>query len=134
MGRCRLKDDHADLRALLVRIERGEASAQELAPVLERHLSFEEVEVLPRLAERLPTDTGPIRTIHEDHQHIRGLLAQLASRPPRPDVVERLGDLLLAHFQKEEELILPFAHAHFCEEALGRIGCAPTASAEGVTP
>ena len=131
MGRCRLKDDHEAIRALLVRIARQEAPVSELGPVLEPHLEFEEVEVLPRLAERLPTSTGPIRTILEDHQTIRDLLAAL---PDDPHAFERLQSLLLAHFQKEEELILPFAHAHFCAEELGRIGCAPTGTSHGATP
>lgn len=133
MGRCRLKDDHAKIRALLARIQSDEGDVSELAALLESHLAFEELEVLPRLAERLPTGTGPIRTIHEDHQTIRSLVAGLASEPGRMDVLERLTSLLLAHFQKEEELILPFAHAHFCAEELGQIGCAPTAPSQGAT-
>ena len=133
MGRCRLKDDHTAIRALLVRIEEGDAEVLDLAAVLEPHLAFEEIEVLPRLADRLPTGTGPIRTIHEDHEAIRSLLARLASEPHRRDGFERLSSLLQAHFQKEEELILPFAHAHLCAEELGQIGCAPVAPSHGAT-
>ena len=133
MGRCRLKDDHEAIRALLARIERGEAEVCELGPVLEPHLAFEEEEVLSRLSERLPTGTGPIRTILEDHQTIRDLLAGLAVALDDREAFEHLAGLLLAHFQKEEELVMPFAHAHFCAEELGQIGCAPTAPSQGVT-
>lgn len=130
MGRCRLLDDHEGIRTLLARVERGERTAADLAAALESHLAFEEADVLPLLAERLPTATGPVRTIHEDHQTIRELLGQL---PETSGVLERLRDLLLAHFQMEEELILPFAHAHFCDEVLGKIGCAPTGTSHGAT-
>lgn len=123
-------DDHEDIRVLLARVERGEAGVSELGPALDRHLAFEEAEVLPLLAERLPTGTGPVRTILEDHQRIRTLLAEL---PEEPDAFGRLRDLLPVHFQKEEELILPFARAHFCAADLGKIGCSQTGTSHGAT-
>ena len=116
-----------------MRIEGGEARVSELQPALEPHLAFEEAEVLPRLAQRLPTGTGPIRTIHEDHQTIRALLGDLAVASDPSEPFDRLAALLRAHFQMEEELILPFAHAHFCAEELGQIGCAPTGTSHGAT-
>lgn len=131
MGRCRLRDDHEDIRALLARIEAGNAPSSELRSVLEPHLAFEEAEVLPRLAQHLPTGTGPIRTILEDHQSIRALLDGLVVDPT---ILERLASLLRAHFQKEEELLLPFAHAHLDLEDMEQIGCSPTASPHGATP
>ena len=132
MGRCRLEDDHARIRDLLVRIEGGEASVADLAATLERHLAFEEQEVLPLLTSRLPSATGPVRTIQEDHEAIRALLGELGGADPSAPL-ERLTALLRAHLQMEEELILPFAHAHFCAEDLGRLGCASHGTSQGAT-
>jgi hypothetical protein len=70
----------------------------------------------------------------EDHALLRNLLEDLTSPGSGPaSVPERLRTLLLAHFEKEEELILPFAREHFRAEELERIGCEPGAASPPLT-
>lgn len=133
MGRCRLREDHAAIRDLLARIGRGEAGPSSLRDPLVAHLDFEEREVLPLLAGRLPRSTGPVRTLLEDHAALRGLLEELEGGAGEV-ALRRLRTVLLAHLEKEEELILPFAHNHFCAAELERIGCVPSPPTGGAQP
>ena len=56
--------------------------------------------------------------ILDEHRTIRDLLAVA----PDSRGLDRLEGLLRSHFQKEEELLFPFAEAHLTPEELGSIG------------
>jgi len=125
MTSCRLVEEHRRARALLDRVSNDAEAVCVLTDLLDRHFTFEEAQLLPILAERLPSATGPIPVIREEHATLRRILAHLADTRPSEHEAGRLRALLLSHFAKEEELLLPFAREQLDHEQLARIGCVP---------
>lgn len=124
MGQCRLRSDHAEARTALDRLLAGQSGvAAALRAQLEAHFEFEERRLIPLLEERLPSGTGPLPVVLGEHAAIRRLLEHLSDDAPLFER-EHLRALLLAHFEKEEELILPFARSHLTSEELVLLGCA----------
>jgi len=122
MQECRVHEDHRVARALLARFVAGEDVLAELDGLLRTHFEFEEETILPILSSRLSASTGPLPVIREDHVAICRLLDALAAAPTDADR-DRLATLLPSHFEKEEELLLPFARTALSPEELARIGC-----------
>ena len=124
MGHCRLMEDHRRVRELLAAFVRGDEGPERLRAELEAHFAFEEQQLIPRLEEHLPSGTGPLPVLLEEHGAILGLLAEL-ELDSGVEARRRLEPLLLSHFEKEEELILPFARTQLGPDDLARIGCRP---------
>lgn len=95
----------------------GGAVRGALDELLRRHLGEEEEELFPLLEPLLPTETGPLRVVVEEHRAIREMLDESTRGGLR---VRALATLVESHFAKEEELILPFAVANLSPEALAR--------------
>jgi hemerythrin-like domain-containing protein len=99
----------------------GSEACAELAALLERHIWREEEDLLPLVTPFLPTSTGPVPVILEEHREIRALAEALTSRADAT-VVRRLSELISPHFAKEEDLLFPFAQTHLSAEQLARFG------------
>jgi len=109
VGIEKLTKEHVEARALLASGDR-----EALASLLRKHIRVEEDVLIPLLAGHLPTNTGPLAVLVREHRTILGLLAGQDT--------SRLGDMLLAHMAKEEELVYPFAAARLTAEDLARLG------------
>lgn len=114
MGLGRIQREHRQALKILAETASDSTALDRLADLLHAHFELEEKRLLPLLADRLPSETGPIAVILEEHRTIRSILAG----PPDPT---RLGALLGSHFSKEEELILPFAESHLSPEEIAGI-------------
>jgi hemerythrin-like domain-containing protein len=86
-----------------------------LAEAIESHAELEDELLFDRLAasERMPP--GPIEALRAEHRQIEILLGQVlapAAAPGRPKpqhTVTRLVELLLHHFEHEEQVLFPIA-------------------------
>jgi SAM-dependent methyltransferase len=108
-----IRETHRDaLRLLATVVDQGPggAAVPQLVDLLVRHFRTEEEELIPRVADHLPSGTGPVHVVLTEHEEIRAILADL-SENPSATALERLAGLLPSHFAKEEELLLPFAEA-----------------------
>lgn len=128
MGHCRLREEHEAARRLLAQLGSGIDVRRDLAALLEAHFRFEEEEVLPLLATRLPIDTGPLAVVRDEHVTLLGLVSDLQGVDGDTlDARRRLQTLLRSHFEKEEELLLPFAHQALTPQERERLGCGAVA-------
>lgn len=130
MEQCRVREEHAQARTLVARLLDGESVLDELAAHLLAHFAFEEEVLLLLVTSRLSSTTGPVPVIRDEHVTIRRLLEQLQT-DPEPAIRARLGTVLLSHFEKEEDLLLPFARNHLSPAELMRLGCHGAAGPRG---
>ena len=130
MEQCRVREEHAQARALVGRLVDGEAVLGELSALLRDHFAFEEEVLLPLLASRLSATTGPVPVIRDEHVTIRELLDDLEADTDT-EACARLQTVLLSHFEKEEGLLLPFARTHLSDAELVRLGCRAAPGADG---
>jgi len=114
MGLGRIQREHRQALKIIAESASDPSALVRLKALLLSHFEMEEKRLLPLLADRLPSETGPISVILEEHRTIRSIL----SGPPDP---LRLAALLGPHFSKEEELILPFAESHLSPEEMASI-------------
>jgi hemerythrin-like domain-containing protein len=131
----RLHEDHVASIALWTRVEASLAAgridpalmrtaAASLADEIERHFSFEETELFPRLAAAGERDIAEL--LLEEHSTIR-LAAARFSDLVRENVFENetralgleLAERLVSHVQKEEMSMLPALDDLLDEEADG---------------
>ncbi|MHC4470266.1 MAG: methyltransferase domain-containing protein [Planctomycetota bacterium] len=113
MGFEGIREEHRAAERLLGELEGQDPTPAEIADLvalLTRHFRTDEEELVPFLSDHLPSSTGPIPVILEEHGAIRSILAELEERPTR-EALARLDGLLRSHIAKEEELLLPFAEA-----------------------
>ena len=109
-----LRATHREILVEVARIRVGSAELTGLSSLVLAHLEIEERELVPMLEPFLPSDSGPLPAVLEDHARIRTLLGAGVAD------LDRIEDLLRTHFAKEEELLYPFAESRLRAGELDR--------------
>ena len=111
-----LRRDHDLLRADMAHLEAGPITRERLsgfARDLLAHARLEDELLFRELEPALPSGHGPIEVMRQEHVEIENGLAEAGSvDPAEPGLPQRLGGLFgiaRDHFEREEQVLFPFA-------------------------